>query len=327
MTDPKPSRLDDAALAHLAEEVMTASSLQIASARVCRWFGHWAPRIPVVCLLQAATETAMHARVPAPLRPASLRAIVHRFAETSGRRLDAADILWDEDIDPAISIPWHIARCVGRPIQVRGSVHGLLLALPPTDCPPAKAAALMGRVAMWLGPVVTGLERVQAEARWDPVTGLYNRLYLDECLSREYALSKRHRLPLSLILVDADDFKRINDQHGHPTGDRALREIGLAVKSALRETDIVCRYGGDEFAAVLPHTGCGGAHASAGRIEEGVRHRRVRAGSRHLRLEVSVGAATYDPSTAEPPATLILRADAALYRAKPARSGNQSFGE
>jgi len=102
----------------------------------------------------------------------------------------------------------------------------------------------------------------------DPLTGLYNRLILSEIINRELWKSERHNTPFSIILIDMDDLKMINDTKGHLEGDKALIEVSLAIKKGLRKTDIAGRWGGDEFLIALPYTSKQGAELLLQRIKK-----------------------------------------------------------
>jgi diguanylate cyclase (GGDEF)-like protein len=160
--------------------------------------------------------------------------------------------------------------------------------------------------------------RAEALSVTDDLTQLFNSRYLHEVLRKEVKRSVRNGRPLSLLFVDLDGFKRINDKHGHVLGSRALVEAAAVIRGAARDTDVVARFGGDEFALVLPETGDEGALAVADRLREHV--------SRHVfladcddgsRLTVSVGVATL-PAVAQSADGLLHAADAAMYRVKEA---------
>jgi diguanylate cyclase (GGDEF)-like protein len=104
------------------------------------------------------------------------------------------------------------------------------------------------------------------QATRDPLTGLYNRRYFDNTLSDHIEAARRYNRPLSLVLFDLDAFKSINDAHGHQTGDKVLRNFAGLLAACARKADIVCRYGGDEFAVILPETDGHNAQVFAERV-------------------------------------------------------------
>ena len=146
----------------------------------------------------------------------------------------------------------------------------------------------------------------------DPLTGLGNRAQFGAALEREVQRARRLRQELSLVLLDLDDFKQINDGWGHPEGDRVLAGVGEAVRRELRGMDLAARYGGEEFAVLLPGTGREGARAVADRIRGRIERRSRR---RPPHVTASGGLATW-PGDAESGDELIQSADRALYRAK-----------
>jgi len=161
-------------------------------------------------------------------------------------------------------------------------------------------------------------EALRAQAARDPLTGAYNRGFFDEMLRAQLAASHRSRAPLTLMMVDVDHFKRINDRHGHVEGDRALRVIARALTGAVRSSDIVCRYGGEEFAILLPGTPLVAATQLAGRVREEVpaacAREKIAGGER---ITVTIGLAAL-PEDGEQGDTLIRTADRRLYRGKEA---------
>lgn len=151
----------------------------------------------------------------------------------------------------------------------------------------------------------------------DALTGLSNRRALNNRLGEEYRRSRRYRTPLSLLLVDLDELKRVNDLQGHAAGDRAIRRTAGAIRMTLRNTDIGGRWGGDEFLIIAPST----ASAASCTIAERLRGQLAKHDPfGDPPATVSIGIATLDPNRDEPdsPESLMQAADAALHRAKSA---------
>jgi diguanylate cyclase (GGDEF)-like protein len=159
------------------------------------------------------------------------------------------------------------------------------------------------------------VQELQHMSRRDPLTGLLNRRSLDEALAREIARARRHGHALSLMMLDLDHFKKVNDTWGHPAGDEVLRTFARVVASLLREEDVLYRYGGEEFLAVLPETDARGALAAAERVVAGVAATPVALAGGRLRVTVSAGVASLSPAVQDADG-LVARADEALYSAK-----------
>lgn len=150
----------------------------------------------------------------------------------------------------------------------------------------------------------------------DPLTGLYNRRYLEDTLEREMRRAKRSAQSLSLLIADLDHFKRINDTYGHKGGDEVLKAFGQLLSTTFRAQDIPCRYGGEEFVMVLPETDLTDAKSRAEELIRQVRSLKLPLGERSLdSLSVSVGVATY-PEHGRTPQLLLSSADNAMYKAK-----------
>ena len=149
----------------------------------------------------------------------------------------------------------------------------------------------------------------------DPLTRIPNRRYFDEFLQREMARTRRYNRSLSLLMLDLDHFKSINDTHGHLCGDEVLRKVAEVVASKLRKSEFLARYGGEEFAVILPETGLAGAVQVAEKIRALVESIEVTCGDNDLSLTVSIGVSQWDGKMYEP-ADLIRVADECLYLAK-----------
>lgn len=158
--------------------------------------------------------------------------------------------------------------------------------------------------------------RLASAAIRDPLTGLYNRRHFDERLLLEVSLARRHSRPLSLVMFDVDDFKSINDRHGHRVGDEVLRAVGEALQRDLRREDETFRYGGEEFALLARETPLRGAVQVAERTLAALRTLRITTGTGQVvTVRASAGAAELPDGSAKA-AQLVERADAALYAAK-----------
>lgn len=172
----------------------------------------------------------------------------------------------------------------------------------------AVAAALLVLLLNRVGELQLRLEEA---ARTDALTGLPNRRILFETLGREIGRARRRDGALAVVFVDIDEFKLVNDRHGHKIGDLVLRETGGALRAGLRAYDTVCRYGGDEFVMVLPDTGAFEGHAVAERIRESVAASVFGDG---IRITISLGVADFTKGMDAD--SLLKAADTAVYRAK-----------
>lgn len=157
-------------------------------------------------------------------------------------------------------------------------------------------------------------------AATDPLTGVWNRRHFERRLEEELARAQRSEAPLSLLMIDVDDFKVFNDTYGHRAGDDVLQGLAHSINSAVRMGDIVCRYGGDEFAVILPRTDGVEALSVAGRICQQVAATSYPVeGERAKRFTISVGVSSY-PEVASDKEGLVEQADRAMYEAKQSES-------
>lgn len=154
------------------------------------------------------------------------------------------------------------------------------------------------------------------EANCDSLTKLYNKRYFTDILSREFSYSRRNKTPLSLLMIDIDFFKKINDSYGHLAGDYVLSRVGEMLKKGLRHENLACRYGGEEFAAILRNTPAWSAEVVAERVRSGVAALDLKYMSHPIKVTVSIGIATFDLDNFETYEELIKRADEYLYESK-----------
>jgi two-component system, cell cycle response regulator len=151
----------------------------------------------------------------------------------------------------------------------------------------------------------------------DGLTGLFNHRHLHELLQEEYERSRRTEEPMSVVMLDLDRFKEVNDTHGHQAGDRVLQELSAILRESAREIDKLGRYGGEEFMAILPETDTDAAITFAERVREMVEKQRFEIqADEPLHMTISAGVATYPGDEADSPRRLVHYADQALYSAK-----------
>jgi len=169
------------------------------------------------------------------------------------------------------------------------------------------------------------VRRLQQASEHDVLTGLLNRRGIESRLHQHARLAARRGQRLSLLSIDADHFKRINDEHGHPAGDEVLQALGQVLHTVIRDSDLAARAGGEEFWVLLPDTDADGAAELAERVLRAVRALQVPLADRQLALTVSIGVVTADHPL-EPVDSMMRRLDAALYQAKAAGRDRVAFG-
>ena len=210
----------------------------------------------------------------------------------------------------------HFCSVLSLPLVIKGEVIGVLeiLKLEPAAFTrdDLRTLTIIANQAAFAIRNAHLYSEVMQLAITDSVTGLGNHRLFKEVLANELARAKRYGRQLSLLMLDIDHFKKINDYYGHQMGDSVLMELGSQLKALIRNTDLAARYGGEEFCLILPETGPVEAMASAERIRRKVDEKKF-VGS--LRLTVSIGVATY-PRHATDLDGLIRAADSACYEAK-----------
>lgn len=204
------------------------------------------------------------------------------------------------------------------PMMARGEIFGLLKIAQTSergaeDFAQAETTARAIADTMSLALANIGLrEKLRTQALRDPLTGLYNRRYMEDMLERFGNISERNADPMAVIMLDLDHFKKLNDEHGHALGDAVLCEVASSLVGGIRPCDVACRYGGEELVVLLPNCGLDEVAARA----ETLRSRIESLSENHgIRITASFGVAC-SPETSARTSDLLAQADAALYRAK-----------
>jgi diguanylate cyclase (GGDEF)-like protein len=217
-----------------------------------------------------------------------------------------------------------VGAVMAFPLSCRGRRVGALIAVDRASSlrPPRLAAPMLRAVRTLLEPASVALDnalllkRAEALSVTDDLTRLYNSRYLNHALRRETKRAARSGRPLSLLFVDLDGFKTVNDTHGHLCGSRTLVEVAAVIRGSARETDVVARFGGDEFALILPDTGGDGGFAVGERVRARIAEPQFLASEGlNIRLTASVGVATL-PDVAATAEELVQAADQAMYQVK-----------
>lgn len=216
--------------------------------------------------------------------------------------------------DREIEVPDELRTATAFPLVMDGVLQGFLVAVGLGDDEIERCGIVVSQFALALRRIRL-YERVQELAIHDGLTGVFVRRHLIHRLHEEVARAARHDRPVAFLMVDLDHFKRINDTYGHLVGDTVLRELAALLRTQVREVDLLGRYGGEEFAVVLPDTGRPEARAVAERVRQVVLGTAFQAYDERLALTVSIGVAAF-PQDAADAAELVERADAAMYAAK-----------
>jgi len=264
---------------------------------------------PALVLLTGRVHRALAGRFPdAASHPASHRAAV-AFVSSVFVLLGALAIMGVDALVGALELDARMRTPAGELLVPRLQEIGVLLGV--------AFVVLMLTAVVHTGALARLGERDRLLALRDPLTGVLNRRAFPDIYEREAARSRRLEQGVSLLFLDLDQFKLLNDRHGHVVGDRVLRHFAQRLADLVRDTDVVFRWGGEEFLVLLPHTGPGEAPLLAERVRAAVEEEeiQVRDGREPIRITVSVGVV----GTAAPPLEwqrLVARADDAAYRAK-----------
>jgi len=238
----------------------------------------------------------------------------------------------DESFRLAHRLRYESDQFVAVPLRSRGQVIGVVCAADPLDRRPftrrdvafLEALAAPAATALDLERAITTADAYAEAAAIDPTSGLFNRRYFQIRFEEELQRSRRHDVPVTLLIADVDDFKMINDLHGHLAGDSVIRDIAEILRASIRVFDVCARFGGEEFAIIMPASGADAAVKSAERIRDQIAaYRSADPALSNLSITVSIGVATSTPASSA--LDLIQQADEALYDAKRAGKNRVSF--
>ncbi len=263
----------------------------------------------------------------------------NRRASIVGRKISELDLQMPRVLQGAEEFPWQHAISEGASqsaiplyrkgskgerrtfmvsgapiIDVKGKIRGALATFDDVthlEAQNSKLQMMLGELKKSRDEVRKQNETLQVLATQDPLTGCLNRRAFFERFEVEFNRSQRYQHNLACIMTDIDHFKRINDEYGHQLGDEVLKKVSQILINSLRDTDVVCRYGGEEFCLILTETGEEGAHHTAERIRQSVSAEPIEG----ISVTISLGVASLETAAANP-SVLLGHADKALYRAK-----------
>jgi len=207
------------------------------------------------------------------------------------------------------------------PLFLDRKLAGVVKFVLPFDCPPARAPKRIASLELIISDIARHVAlaimtpRLHNRAITDGLTGLYSRRHFENQLKEHTNLARRYNKPLSLIMLDIDNFKQVNNQFGHLSGDAVLAEVGAVLRANVRDCDTVYRYGGEELAVILPETSAVHTQAIAERLRRTIHDKAFVAGRNTVRVTISLGIAELDHSSRSYD-ELVARADQALYDAK-----------
>ena len=254
--------------------------------------------------------------------------IVKSFFSLSKKRISKGRIilyLYPSNAKGSPSSPICISKEWTRPLSLAGKILGMLVVLPKTEGGPGKREkGLLSTISNILAMSLKNAQeyhRVKEMAVTDALTGIYNHKGFKDLIKREFQRAVRYNKALSLIMIDVDGFKTINDSLGHQAGDYVLKDLAGCLRRSVRKPDIVARYGGDEFVVLLPETEPEEAEGLAKRVAETVKNHAFEYGSERLEVEISYGVSSLgELENGEGERELIQMADSRLYYAKRSRN-------
>jgi len=260
--------------------------------------------------------------------------IANKFLDLSGERISTQGInlhLYPYDIQVASSNSISLPRNWVLPLSPAGDPLGMIAMIPKSgETPDNGKSELMSTITNILAMSLKNAQeyhKLKVMAVKDGLTEVFNHKGLKDFIQREFQRAKRYDKPLSLIMIDVDNFKAINDSLGHSAGDCVLQELAGCLKNSVRQSDIVARYGGDEFTILLPETGMEKAEMLVKRVLSTIKNHHFHWKSERIAVAISYGISTSSElGTAEGEKELISKADSRLYHAKRSQSFIYAMG-
>ena len=316
-------------LDHAARELARSIELPHVVATVARQVAQAIPAAETIALIHRGAERETDGFVVDAYdreHDAFSRVAIARGEGAAGRVVAtlaplAIDDLADCDVDLGPAGTEGVRAWLGVPLFVADACEGVLAVQSRTAAAfTASDQRLLASLALQVGAALQNAH-LYTMAMVDGLTGLFVRRYFDARVDEEIERARRYSQAFAVVMIDIDDFKHLNDTHGHLIGDRVLREVAAAVKGELRGVDTAARYGGEELVIILPRTELVAAFALAERVRARIADRRIAVGPDGpvLSVSASFGIAAYPDSGLGSAEDLVRRADRALYRAK--RSG------
>ena len=312
-------------LNHLGEQGVEIDTLAKTLEDFSRGLAHILPSATTGVLVSEGTEKTLLLAAHSAVSPAFLDSVqeevLARYRSLSGDPVDKASVrVQIKGIEPDESGPATVGSTVSVPLlsvsdqEIRGV---LTMASPGEGTYTPGNVSLLYHAANHISAILLVLERMHMQAIRDPLSALFNRAHMEEELERNWLLSRRYRYSMGVVVADIDHFKSINDGHGHAVGDAVVQEFARLMEDVARASDIVARYGGDEFVVILPRAGDADAQAFADRLLETAREHVFCADRQAVKLTLSIGISTsLRPEPAVSSVALLDQADRALYMAK-----------
>jgi diguanylate cyclase len=254
------------------------------------------------------------AKKPPPKRPTAPNRSVERVAQANRRVAELAQGVATDVGDHTAKMRAISADLAGVDREASGTNAAVLTAMDKILAANTELQQRLELAEKQLAAQAAEIKAHESEARTDSLTGLSNRRAFDDELKRRLNESARKGTSVTLVLLDIDFFKKFNDTHGHQVGDEVLRQVANTLRKQAREMDLPCRYGGEEFAVILPATDVAGACVVAERIRKAVEATGIAADGKTLQVTCSLGLSQVQPG--DDPAKIIRRADDALYKSK-----------